>query len=733
MTDTHIESLYQEARSAIKARDYEYAIELLKRVLVVDENYKDTSRLLEKAIRLRKLRWYKNPIFWGMLGLVILSVLGIIIAPRIGNYFAHPSPVPSVSSTIRLTSTITPPTTTATPLPYMWARLNSGEFSPRDIITSIVVNPNDPDIIYLGAQNSGMYKSIDGGLSWQPANNGISRSMVSSLAIDPENPNNLYAGTRSGRLFATSDAGNSWKDITPESAQPDDARTYILIDPLDTTRLYYSDSSNIFTSSNQFSSWQVIKVPCDLYRHISSLAAKTDSANNTVLYLTCDNETNNGVYRTSDTGKNWEYLGPDDPDFSGFWLLSVGKKSDGGNVIFGMQGSGELYTSIDDGTSWTKINQQCDTFYSHLSNAVLCGGNEGLSISRDEARSWRKIPSMDKKVTAIWASDDLAKLILGTSEGLVISNDGGKTWMDRSSGFGARRLELDISPDGSQLFIRDRTQGPTGTGLSCCSQNNLFHSTDGQNWDLISSQGYGFAIDADGTTLYRAEGNNLLISSDNGKTWKKQAFPYWANRSDLSLFAHPEQSGLLFATDDNERTLFISEDRGFSWEEHNPQYEHLALTQLFFGQGEIIYMAPFNQAFRSKDGGRTWNACGEVIGIGIPAARRLAIDPRDDNRVFIASIEKGLLFSANACQTWETRNKGLGNLFINSITIDPGNPDIMYLGTDGGAYISFDAGQSWGQANEGLFGTSVVYSIVVNKDGKVFAATPSGIFKLEGK
>jgi hypothetical protein len=128
MTDSHIESLYQEARSALKARDYEYAIELLKRVLVVDENYKDTSRLLEKAVKLRKLRWYKNPRLWGVLGLIVVFVLGIMIAPKIGGLFASPAPAntlsptgtntPSPTSTLIATPTRTPrPTSTVTPLP----------------------------------------------------------------------------------------------------------------------------------------------------------------------------------------------------------------------------------------------------------------------------------------------------------------------------------------------------------------------------------------------------------------------------------------------------------------------------------------------------------------------------------------------------------------------------------------------------------------------------------------
>jgi photosystem II stability/assembly factor-like uncharacterized protein len=48
-------------------------------------------------------------------------------------------------------------------------------------------------------------------------------------------------------------------------------------------------------------------------------------------------------------------------------------------------------------------------------------------------------------------------------------------------------------------------------------------------------------------------------------------------------------------------------------------------------------------------------------------------------------------------------------------------------------YISFDGGKTWGQVNDGLLGATVVYSITVDKDSNVYAATPYGIFKLEGK
>ena len=69
---------------------------------------------------------------------------------------------------------------------------------------------------------------------------------------------------------------------------------------------------------------------------------------------------------------------------------------------------------------------------------------------------------------------------------------------------------------------------------------------------------------------------------------------------------------------------------------------------------------------------------------------------------------------------------------VYALAIDPNNSETVYAGTDGGAYISYDAGTMWGQVNDGLLGATVVYSIAVDSESNVYAATPYGIFKLEG-
>jgi len=111
----------------------------------------------------------------------------------------------------------------------------------------------------------------------------------------------------------------------------------------------------------------------------------------------------------------------------------------------------------------------------------------------------------------------------------------------------------------------------------------------------------------------------------------------------------------------------------------------------------------------------------------------LAIDPRDNKHLFAATQGNGILVSTDGCQSWQANNNGFGSLFVNTLAIDPQYPDTIYAGTDGGAYVSFDSGKAWGVINDGLLGATVVYSIVVDKDSNVYAATPYGLFKLENR
>ncbi|KAA0254799.1 MAG: tetratricopeptide repeat protein, partial [Chloroflexi bacterium] len=191
--NARLEKLYQEVKSALKAKNYDHAAELLKQILAIDENYKDASRLLAQTVKLRRRHWYNHPALWGIFSVLFVVGSGIFLLPKIQSLYSSQAFSPTLSVPTATLLQTSPPATvsvspsllpTPTAVPLVWKRIAVGQEFPRDTVSAFATDKNDPDIIYASLQNAGVYKSIDGGLSWRPAHQGLSNTQVESLFID---------------------------------------------------------------------------------------------------------------------------------------------------------------------------------------------------------------------------------------------------------------------------------------------------------------------------------------------------------------------------------------------------------------------------------------------------------------------------------------------------------------------------------------------------------------------
>jgi hypothetical protein len=114
----------------------------------------------------------------------------------------------------------------ASAITHAWTSLGSGNFAGRT--RSFLINPKNPNIMYAGAANGGVWKSIDGGASWSSVSDSFSVLAIGALAMDPSNPDIIYAGTGesyAGHLgngiFKSADAGATWTPLgRPAAAGP---------------------------------------------------------------------------------------------------------------------------------------------------------------------------------------------------------------------------------------------------------------------------------------------------------------------------------------------------------------------------------------------------------------------------------------------------------------------------------------------------------------------------------
>ncbi|MGI8641152.1 MAG: WD40/YVTN/BNR-like repeat-containing protein [Pyrinomonadaceae bacterium] len=153
------------------------------------------------------------------------------------------------------------------------ARLNWVSKGPQNVggrTRSIIIHPNDPNIIWAGSVSGGIWKSTNGGQTWFAMNGNLQNYAISSMAIDPNNPNILYAGTgegffnsdglQGGGMFKTTDGGMTWTLVPGTDPQPPYYYDWSRIDRIsiahdDSNKILVATGTGIMRTTNGGTTW----------------------------------------------------------------------------------------------------------------------------------------------------------------------------------------------------------------------------------------------------------------------------------------------------------------------------------------------------------------------------------------------------------------------------------------------------------------------------------------------
>ncbi len=424
-----------------------------------------------------------------------------------------------------------------------WNLANTG--LPTTHIYTLAIDPKNPQTIYAGTSrwgtgtgtpNSGIFRSTNGGVTWNAIDNGLGGSTVRSIVIDPMAPQTIYAaaeGIQNG-VFKSTDGGNGWTKVT----EGDEYASFLAISPSMPQIIYAAISQfGLQKSMNWGKSWTTINGLPSV--NVSTLSI--NPANPEILYA--GDALSGWISQSTNGGRSWERFYS--PLNYGAAILTDPKSA---QTLYGSDYT-YLFKSINGGTNWATVAdsggavlmrdpKDSRIIYSSMKTSL----QSHLFKSTDDGSTWKDLT----KEASILAIDPTSTNILYASNPLLLklykSTDGGSHWSDLSVGLAECGIySIAIDPETHAVYIGTRCDG-------------VLKSIDGgKTWSSIYSE-YGvdaLAIDPGSPrVIYVAanSGRKILKSSNEGTSWSDITPNLPADTLFFNLTMDPSPQHTLYAS-----------------------------------------------------------------------------------------------------------------------------------------------------------------------------------------
>ena len=567
-------------------------------------------------------------------------------------------------------------------------------------IARIVINPKDPNIVYVAAQGTlysrskerGIYKSVDGGITWKNVLYVDEKTGCAEMSMDMNNPSILYAAMwEHGRL--------PWKVI---SGGP---------------------GSGLYKSTDAGEHWEKMKE--GLPKEMGKMSIAVCRSNPEKVYALIESDFEKeagGLYMSEDAGKNWSQVSDDHHLIQRAWYyMELFPDPLNENVLYVMSAS--AFRSIDGGKTWEDISNTHGDYHNLWinpanSNNMIISDDGGSAITFNQGKTWS---TQNNQPTAqfyrINVDNQFPYNIYGgqqdNSSVKIASREpggGGITNTSWTYSAGGESAFLAFNPDDPQFVLGGSYQGTievlntkakAGTNIMAAPIQYLTRDAKDMkyryNWNapIIWSK-------HEPNVFYHGS-QFLLRTDDMGKTWKevspdltrnekekqgKPGVPYTneavgaENYGTLAyVIESPHEKGVIY-TGSDDGYVYLTKDNGAHWENVTPTGLQECLIN-------AIEVSPFDKAtayiattrykfnehtpglYKTTDYGKTWIK----INNGIPNGAFTRVVREDDKRkdLLFAGTETGIYISWNGGKNWEPFQLNMPVTPITDLRIHQGN------------------------------------------------------------
>lgn len=546
-------------------------------------------------------------------------------------------------------------------------------------IPRIAIHPTNPDIVYAAVlgniykptQERGVYKSVNGGKTWNKVLFANEDAGAVDFTLDPNNPRIMYASTWNARrtpyslssggdgsaLWKSTDSGKTWNEISKNKGFAKDTLGIIgvTVSPINSDRVWAivenKDKGGVYRSDDGGETWNLLNSDRSLRQrawYYSRIYADTKDID--VVYVV-----NVSYHKSKDGGKNFSSYRAPHGDHHDLWIAPENPK----RMIIGDDGGAQI--TYDGGETWsTYHNQPTSQFYrvttdnsfpyriyaAQQDNSTIRINHRSTSwtISEDD---WESTAGGESAHIAIDPQDN--DIVYGGSYDGFLTRVNHKTetvrsisvWPDNPMGHGAEDMKYRFQWNFPILFSKHNPDR-----LYTFSNHVHVTENEGQSWEVISPD------------LTRNDPEKLK-SSGGPITQDNTSVEYYC-----TIFAAAE-SPL------KEGLLWVGSDDG------------------------LVHI--------SKDGGKSWD---NVTPKGMPEwmmINSIEPSPFDEGTCYIAGTKYKsgdftpyLYKTTNYGQSWTKITSGIPNEhFTRVLRADQKQKGLLYAGTETGMYISFNDGATW--------------------------------------